>query len=473
MKSGRVHGCLRAVGCLAFALAAAGLHAAPAESVYPEMLGEVCGDLHGELRHVSATATPSLEGKELLLQEAERLHLPHETRQMLTERLLNNAFSIAESELWAPFESFDLTLQARSAEAGALKARFSAQRYREYAQRLTDLPSERQDAIRRAALTVLAESGHLPDVLAADSERVRFVYREACLVNDAPGLMTTFIQGRMRELDLTTGALGPTMPLKPEMARLSNPALAFTSSGAAVVQMRAEQIEQALSTPPAQSLLQTIHGEILDILPDAERTRTRLLELVDLFSNAYGIEPVRVDFNTGLHGNGGSGYYFHSSRTYIFHYARFLEKLDRFIDREGLDLAVPADRARASAYMLGELVNNAAHELAHAGQYQWMDRWGMDAEVPEALRARVVDYRKNHRYKNTAWESHALIGIIGEEDYDRYRYQPIEEDAWAIGSHAETLALRLIEAGGPPAGSAQEPPSPGSTTSVALRPVTR
>lgn len=469
MKPGRLPGSLLTAGYFAIALATTGLHASPLDAVYPDMLGEVCGDL----RSVNATAAPSLEGKELLLQEAERLHLPHATRQMLTERLLHNAFSIAESELWAPFESFDLTLQARSAEAGALKARFSAQRYREYAQYLADLPTERQDAIRRAALTVLAESGHLPDVLTADSERVRFVYREACLVNDAPGLMTTFIQGRMRELDLATEALGPTVPLKPEMARLSDPTLAFSSNGAAVVQMRAEQIEQALAGPQAQALLREMHDEILDILPDAERTRARLLELVELFTRAYGITPVRVDFNTGTHGNGGSGYYFHSSRTYIFHYARFLEKLDRYIDREQLDLAIPADRVRASAYMLGELINNAAHELAHAGQYQWMDRWTADADAPEALRERIADYRKNHRYKNTAWESHALIGVIGKEDYDRYRYQPIEEDAWAIGSHAETLALRLIEDDRRQADPAEDSPAPTPATSIALRPVSR
>lgn len=470
MRPGSVRGCLRAAGCLALSLSAAtGLHAAPAgvaaEPVYPELLGEVCSDL----RQVSVTGTPSLEGKEALLREAERLHLPHETRQMLTERLLHNAFSIAESELWAPFESFDLTLQARGAEAGALKARFSAQRYREYAQRLSELPAEAQDAIRRAALTVLAESGHLPDVLAADGERVRFVYREACVVNDAPGLMTTFIQGRMRELDLATGALGPAMSLRPEMARLSDPALAFSSDGAGVVRMRAEQIDAALRTPQASALLRAMHGEMLDILPDAERTRARLLELVDLFSAAYGIDPVRVEFNTSAPGNGGSGYYYHDSHTYIFHYARFLQKLDRFVAREGLDLALPADRGRASDYMLGELVNNAAHELAHAGQYQWMDHWHADSDVPEALRDRIADYRKNQRYKNTAWESHALIGVLGDEDYERYRHQPIEEDAWAIGSHAETLALSLIAETLPPVQEA----APDIATEVALRPAAR
>lgn len=469
MKTGRLPRRLLTAGCFAIALAG-GPWSAWAESVYPEMLGEVCGDQRHAIGAFGETnsGAGSLAGKELLLQEAERLHLPHETRQMLTERLTHNAFSIAESELWAPFESFDLTLQARSAEAGALKARLSAQRFQEYAQRLADPSPERQDAIRRAALTILAESGHLPDILAADGERVRFVYREACVVNDAPGLMTTFIQGRMRELDLATGALGPTVPLKPEMARLSDPALAFSSSGAAVVQMRAGQIESALSDPQVQTLLRQIHGEILDILSDPERTRARLMELVDIFTRAYGIEPVRVDFNAGAPGNGGSGYYFHSSRAYVFHHARFMEKLERFVTREGLDLTRPDHRFRASSYMLGELVNNAAHELAHAGQYQWMDHWKSDADAPEILRERIADYRTNHRYKNTAWESHALIGIIGQEDYDRYRYQPIEEDAWAIGSHAETLALRLIGTDDvPPADPAEE--KPAAKTSVALR----
>jgi hypothetical protein len=86
MKTGRIPGSLLTAGCFALALASASLQAAPAISAYPEMLGEVCGDLRlatGELQQTGATDAPSLEGKELLLQEAERLHLPHETRQML------------------------------------------------------------------------------------------------------------------------------------------------------------------------------------------------------------------------------------------------------------------------------------------------------------------------------------------------------------------------------------------------------
>jgi len=93
----------------------------------------------------------------------------------------------------------------------------------------------------------------------------------------------------------------------------------------------------------------------------------------------------------------------------------------------------------------GELVNNAAHELAHAGQQQWIETWWRTPDaLPQTLRARISDYQKNEDYKNTAWESHALIGVMGSADYDRYRHQPLEEDAWAIGSYAETRALALI-----------------------------
>lgn len=428
---------------LALGLSAAGLQAAPLKigSPYPELLGGVCADL----RHIGPAASPSLQGKELLLEEAERLNLPHETRELLTERLRNNAFSIAEAQLWAPFESFDVALQARSEEAGVLKAKFSVQRYGEYAERLGRLPAEQQDAIRRGALTILAESGHLPEVIVSDDGGVRFVYREACLVNDAPGLMTTFIQGRERELDPVTGALGPTVPLRPEMATLSDPAVAFSSSGAGVVQLRAEQVDRVFQTPAARGLLQEVHDEILEIIAQPERMKARLLELVALFEGAYGIEPVTFDFDTRPTSTGGSGYYLHSARTYTFYYQRFIQKLGRFLEREGLDLAREEDRARARKYMFGELVNNAAHELTHAGQYQWLDRWTREpASVPGELQPRVADYQKNHRYKNTAWESHALIGLLGAADYERYRHQPLEEDAWAVGGHAETLALELI-----------------------------
>lgn len=446
----------RAAWGLALSMAAAGLHAEPLTAAsYPDLLGGVCRDL----RHIDAAATPSLEGKELLLQEAERLNLPHETRALLTERLRNNAFTIAESQMWAPFESFDIALQSRGSEAAALKAKFSKQRYGEYGELLRRLEPGQQDAIRRAALAILAESGHLPEMLPPENGRVRFMYREACLVNDAPGLMTTFIQGRQRELDLATGVLGPTIPLRPEMATLSDPALAFSSSGTDVVQLRAAQIELAFRDAAAGALLREIREEVLELVAAPERMNARLLDLVALFQNAYGIEPVNVEFDLGPAGNGGSGYYFHSRRGYVFHFRRFAQKLDRFVAREGLDLAAAADRARASDYLFGELVNNAAHELAHAGQYQWIDHWTREpGGIPELLHARIEDYQKNNRYKNTAWESHALIGVLGTADYDRYRHQPLEEDAWAIGNHAETLALGLVS---PP-----PPAEPSGTTLV-------
>lgn len=452
MKYRRSHASGRTAAAwgLAFALSAGCVHAAPRSDGYPDLLGGVCGNL----RHIDAAATPSLDGKELLLQEADRLNLPHETRALLTERLRNNVFTIAESGMWTPFESFDIALQSRGNDAAALKVKFTKQRYGEYGELLQRLAPEQQDAIRRAALTILAESGHLPEILPPDGGRVRFLYREACLVNDAPGLMTTFIQGRQRELDLATGVLGPTIPLRPERATISDPALAFSSSGSDIVQLRAAQIERAFQDDAVRELLRNVRDEMLDLITAPERMEARLLELVALFQRAYAIDPVNVEFDLAPATSGGSGYYFHSRRGYVFHYRRFIQKLDRFVLREGLDLAAAADRARASDYMFGEMVNNAAHELAHAGQYQWIQAWTRaPGSVPEALHARISDYQKNNRYKNTAWESHALIGLLGTADYDRYRHQPLEEDAWAIGNHAETLALGLLSPASP-----SEPP---------------
>lgn len=413
-----------------------------ATRAYPELLSGVCG---GELHHILPAGQPSLSGKELLLQEAERLSLPAEIRTRLTERLSNNAFSISESQLWAPFESFDIALQARSEDAGLLKARFSRQRYGEYGNEMDRLSALQQDAVRRAALIILAETGHLPEVIVPEQGRVRFVYREACLVDDAPGLMTTFIQGRERELDPVTGTLGPALPLRPEKATLSDPTLAFSSDGAEVIRLRAEQLEALFARESTQLLMQEIHDEMLEIVSEPERLKSRLIQLIELFESAYGIEPVNLRFDTAPADNGGSGYYHHSALAYTFHYRRFIQKLGRFIAREDIDLDDPEQQRRARRHMLGELVNNAAHELTHAGQYQWIERWSRQpGDLPDALHARVADYQKNHRYKNTAWESHALIGIMGDADYDRYRHQPLEEDAWAIGGHAEALAMSAL-----------------------------
>lgn len=410
---------------------------------YPELLSSVCSDL----RHIMPAMQPSLHGKELLLQEAERLSLPEEISALLTERLSNNAFSISESQLWAPFESFDVALQARSEDAGLLKARFSRQRYSEYGSAMDRLSAVQQDAVRRAALTILAETGHLPEVIVPEQGRVRFVYREACLVDDAPGLMTTFIQGREREFDPVTGKLGPALPLRPEKATLSDPALAFSSDGTEVVRLRADQLEELFALESTQRLMREIHDEMLEIVSEPERLKSRLIQLIELFESAYGIEPVNLSFDIAPANDGGSGYYHHSARAYTFHYRRFIQKLGRFIARENIDLDDPRQQDQARRHMLGELVNNAAHELTHAGQYQWIERWNRQpGDLPASLHARVADYQKNHRYKNTAWESHTLIGIMGDADYDRYRHQPLEEDAWAIGGHAEALALASLAA---------------------------
>ncbi len=427
-----------------------------AVATFPELLSSVCSDL----RHIMPALQPSLRGKELLLQEAERLALPDQTRTLLTERLSNNAFSISQSQLWEPFESFDIALQARSEDAGLLKARFSRQRYGEYGNDMDRLSALQQDAVRRAALTILAETGHLPEVIVPEQGRVRFVYREACLIDDAPGLMTTFIQGREHELDLATGKLGPALPLRPEKATLSDPALAFSSDGTTVVRLRTDQMEQLFALESTQSLMREIHDEMLEIVSEPERLKGRLIQLIELFEDAYGIEPVNLRFDTAPADDGGSGYYHHSARAYTFHYRRFIQKLGRFIARENIDLDDPRQQHQARRYLLGELVNNAAHELTHAGQYQWIERWGQQSgDIPEALQARVADYQKNHRYKNTAWESHALIGIMGTADYDRYRHQPLEEDAWAVGGHAEALALAAL--------AATETPSPDAAPKAA------
>ncbi|MDR2877593.1 MAG: hypothetical protein LBV36_06095 [Chromatiales bacterium] len=431
----------RAAWSLALSLSAASLHAAPADTVYPELLGGVCADLH----RITAAATPSLAGKELLLQEAERLTLAPETRALLTERLRNNAFTIAENQLWAPFESFDIALQSRSVEAGALKMKFSTQRYGEYGKLLHGLAPKAQDTIRRAALTILAESGQLPEILAFDNDRVRFMYREACLVNDAPGLMTAFIQGRWRDLDLGTDILGLTHSMRPEQATLSDPQLAFSSSGVEVVRLRRTQIERAFADPAAGDLLRAIHSEILNLVASPAQMEAHLRALVALFQHAYGIDPVQLEFDIEPATSGGSGYYFDSQRSYVFHYQRFIQKLDRLVAREKLDLRLAADRALAADEMFGELIDNAAHELAHAAQYQSIERLiHAPSDIDQALRARIADYQKNSRYKNTAWESHTLIGLLGDADYDRYRHQPLEEDAWAIGGEARALAFKLV-----------------------------
>lgn len=441
----------RSAATLLLMAGAGTLHAAPPQidGPYPELLGGVCTDLGA----ITPSTAPSLEGKEFLLEEADRLNLPHDLRALLAERLRHNAFSIAEDQLWKPFESFDIALQSRDAEAGILKARFSSQRFGEYDERVGELPPAQRDALRRAALSILAETGHLPEIVTR-GERLHFVWREACLVDDGPGLMTTFIQGRLREFDPATGTLGRTWPLKPEKATISDPSLAFTSSGKDVIGHRTAQVERAFAEPATRELLRTIHAEILDLIEQPERMRVRIEQLIGVIEIAYGIDPVNFDFDTAPRESGGSGYYYHSARTYQFHFDRFRQKLDRLVEREGLDLTRSTDRAVAARQLYGELVNNAVHELTHAGQYQWLDTAAADpASIPETLRARVDDYRTNTRYKNTAWESHALIGLVGGADYDRYRYQPIEEDAWAVGGYAETLALQAVMPDQPPRGN--------------------
>jgi hypothetical protein len=409
------------------------------------VLNSVCTKTAGI--HPVATQAPSLKGKEVLVDEAERLMLPRDTRRLLIERLSGNAFSIDEAELWAPFESFDVTLQSRGEEAGLLKAKLSAQRYREYAERIGGLPSSRQDAIRRTALAILAETGHLPEITVADS-RAEFHYREACVVDDAPGLMTTFMQGRVRELDLDTGNLGPTVFLQPEKATLSDPAVAFSSDGAAALQIRAQQIEQVFAEPATRQMLRNLYDGTLEIVRAPDGLKAQLARLVDLFQRAYGIEAVNFVFDTDTRTSVGSAYYHGSTKSYIFYYERFIQKLDRLVEQENLDLTRPDDRKRARDHMFGELVNNVAHEMAHAGQRPWAELWMRTPQaIPAALQPRIADYQKNQAYKNVAWESHALIGIVGSADYDRYRRQPLEEDAWAIGNYAEKRALELLSGG--------------------------
>jgi hypothetical protein len=380
-----------------------------------------------------------------LLEEAERLQLPADTRQRLAERLRSHAFSVTQESLWSASDSFDLTLQARGEEAGALKAKFSRHKYQGYADRIADLGAAQQDAIRRTALTILADTGYLPEIGLADAgRRAWFMYRQACVVNDAPGLMTVYMQGRRRDLDLASGELGPVIPLKAEKATLNDPAAAFSSDGAAVFQVRREQLDRAFDQPAARQMLQTLYDEILEIIPDPVRTKGQVTRLMELIGQAYGIQPVGLDFDTGA-GEEGSAYYQHSTRTYIFYYRHYTAALDRLVRDEHLDLTRPDHRQRARDYMFGDLLNTTAHELGHAGQHQWIDALLADpAGVPAELRPRIADYRKNDRYRNTAWESRALIGSVGDTDYDRYRYQPLEEDAWKLGAYAETAALRLV-----------------------------
>lgn len=424
---------------------AGGQAAQASTSSYPELLDAVCTKA-ASIHPVTARA-PSLKGKEVLVDEAERLTLPQDTRQLLIERLSNNAFSIDEAELWAPLESFDITLQSRGEDAGLLKAKLSAQRYREYSERISHLPPPRQDAIRRTALVILADTGHLPEITLADS-RARFLYREACVVDDAPGLMTTYMQGRLRELDLDTGNLGPTIFLQPEKATLSDPAVAFPSDGSAAFRVRAQQIEHIFAQPATRQVMRNLYDQTLEIIRAPDEMKEQLVRLVDLFQRAYGIEPVNFVFDTSTRTSGGSAYYHGSTSSYVFHYDRFIQKLDRLVEQEQLDLTRPDDRKRARDHMFGELVNNAAHEIAHAGQRPWTEQWMRTPQaIPAALQPRIADYHKNQAYKNIAWESHALIGILGSADYDRYRHQPLEEDAWAIGAYAETRALELLSGG--------------------------
>lgn len=430
----------------AFAIFVAGGQAAQAStSGYPELLETVC--TKAASIHPVAAQVPSLKGKEVLVDEAERLTLPQDTRQLLIERLSSNAFSIDEAELWAPLESFDITLQSRGEEAGLLKAKLSAQRYREYGEGISHLPPPQQDAIRRTALVILADTGHLPEIIVADS-RARFHYREACVVDDAPGLMTAYMQGRLRELDLDTGILGPTTFLQPEKATLSDPAVAFSSDGSAAFHIRAQQIEQVFAEPATRAMMRNLNDETLEIMRAPDGMKKQLVGLVNLFQRAYGIQPVNFVFDATTRTSIGSAYYHGSTRSYIFHYDRFIQNLDRLVEQENLDLTRPDDRKRARDHMFGELVNNVAHEIAHAGQRPWAELWMRTPQaIPAALHPRIADYQKNQAYKNVAWESHALIGIMGSGDYDRYRNQPLEEDAWAIGNYAEKRALELLSGG--------------------------
>jgi hypothetical protein len=195
----------------------------------------------------------------------------------------------------------------------------------------------------------------------------------------------------------------------------------------------------------ARRMLQTLHNQMLEIIDKPERMKEQLTLLIDLFQRAYGVEDLKFEFDTTARDAQGSANYFGATRSYLFHYGRFIQRLDRFVADEKLDLSRPDDRRRARDYIFGEIVNNAAHELAHAGEQQWVETWKRTPGVlPQAVRARIADYQKNEDYKNTAWESHALIGVMGSADYDRYRHQPLEEDAWAIGAYAETRALALI-----------------------------
>jgi hypothetical protein len=441
-------GATRVVYLLALLLPSMTLAQAQPDSPYPDLLPSVCASSpDAETAMPVALTASSLKGKEMLVDEAERLTLPSDTKRLLIERLSNNTFSVDEAQLWAPYESFDVALRARSEEAGLLKAKFSERRLREYADSVAKLPAAQQDAIRRAALVILADTGHLPEISLADS-RVRFIYREACVVDDAPGLMTTYLQGRMRELDLETGSLGPTYYLKPEKATLSDPAVAFKSDGAAAFQFRTEQIERAFAQPETRRLLKDLYDQALDIVDSPERMKEQLTGLVKLFESVYGVDPVKLVFDTGAPTTDGAAYYFGNNRSYVFHYRRFVQRLDRVVAKEQLDLDRPDDRRRARDYLFGEMVNNAAHELAHAGQQQWEEIFERTPDaLPAALRGRVTDYEKNQSYKNAAWESHALIGVMGSADYDRYRHQPLEEDAWALGAYAETRAMELVAGG--------------------------
>jgi hypothetical protein len=410
---------------------------------FPELLTGVCPAPTYEIPAPSPGVPAGMKG--FLLDEAERLQLPADTRQRLAGRLHSHAFSVTQESLWSASDSFDLTLQSRGEEAGALKTKFSRRKYQGYADRIGELSAAQQDAIRRTALTILADTGYLPEIGLADAGRKAwFMYRQACVINDAPGLMTVYMQGRRRDLDLGSGELGPVIPLKAEKATLNDPAAAFSSDGAAVFQVRREQLERAFRQPAARQLLQTLHDEILEIIPDPVRTGEQVTRLVELIEQAYGIRPVGLDFDTSAAGE-GSGYYQHSTRTYIFYYRRYAATLDRLIRDEHLDLTRLDHRQRARDYLFGDLVNTTAHELGHAGQHQWIDMLMADVEgVPAELRPRIADYQKNDRYRNTAWESRALIGIVGDIDYDRYRDQPLEEDAWRLGAYAETAALKLV-----------------------------
>ncbi|MCC6207609.1 MAG: hypothetical protein IT488_05615 [Gammaproteobacteria bacterium] len=444
------------------AFAAGQAKAAP----YPEMLSSVCP--RPPLAVTATTSNSSLNTTGLLLDEASRLQIPVDDMHLLADRLHTHAFSITEEQLWLPYESFDIALEARSEEAGLLKSRFSESRYQEYGEQIGRLPTTQQDTVRRAALVILAETGYLPEIMLSDTGSIaRFLYREACVVNDAPGLMTVYMQGRQRELDLATGSLGPTIPMKPEKATLNDPGAAFSSNGAIAVQERLEQLNHAFKVQSAQHLIRGIHDEILDIRHDPVRLRQRLELLMPLIARAYAIEPVHLNFDSGQ-GDGGTGHYQHDTSTYSFYYHRYAIKLDQLIQRENLDLSRPEQRRRAQDYMFGELVNNAAHELAHAGQHQWIDAWNRDPEqVPAELRARIADYQRNDKYRNTAWESHALIGLMGDADYERYRHQPLEEDAWAVGAYAEYLALQLTNDGGPAIETRDVPDAPSQAGNAA------